>query len=98
MNAGTGVGLPAQHFELHVAFVGHGAVQRRSNIGDVLSLRVNVSGRSEKHGHDAGVHRSSEYCIAGNVWPERGSDCLQDAHRVASAVYVSNAIRSGKNG
>ena len=45
LNAGTAVGLPAEHFELHLAFVAN-----RCNVSDVTPLSGNFFGRGDEYG------------------------------------------------
>ena len=50
VDTGTDVGLPAEHFELHIAFLSHVAVEGRGDSGDVVPLRGDVPGGSDEYG------------------------------------------------
>ena len=56
VDSGTGIGLPAEHFELYVAFVGHSPVEHGGGVGDMISLNRNVTRRSDEYLDDPG-HR-----------------------------------------
>ena len=48
VDTGTDVGLPAEHSELHIAFLGRVAVEGCGDVGDVIPLSGDVPGGSDE--------------------------------------------------
>lgn len=52
VNARTGVGLPAQHSEYHIAFARRVAVEGLGDVADVLPLNCNIPWGSDEYRDD----------------------------------------------